>query len=83
MKRKIITVYGKKFTILVCTILALTITGCSEKSEESGIIVEGLENQDENGQEDNLDNFESDEKESENGEGGASEEGNKKFETNK
>lgn len=44
MKRKIITDYGKRVTVLLGTILALTITGCSEKVGEAGVTVEEIEN---------------------------------------
>ena len=39
MKKRKVIHYGKKFTVLVCVALTLTITGCSEKSEESGVMV--------------------------------------------
>ena len=57
MKKRKVIHYGKKFTVLVCVALTLTITGCSEKSEESGVMVDKIENvqsenQNEGGQED-------------------------------
>ena len=44
MKRKIITDYGKRLTVLLGTVLVMTITGCSEKLDETGVTVEEIEN---------------------------------------
>lgn len=57
MKKRKVIHYGKKFTVLICVALTLTITGCSEKSEDSDVMVEKIEdvqseNQNESGQED-------------------------------
>lgn len=57
MKKRKVIHYGKKFTVLICVALTLTITGCSEKSEDSDVMVEKIEDvqsekQNESGQED-------------------------------
>lgn len=57
MKKRKLIHNGKKFMVLVCVALTLAITGCSEKSEDSGVMVEKIEdvqseNQNESAQED-------------------------------
>lgn len=71
MKKRKVIHYGKKFTVLICVALTLTITGCSEKSEDSDVMVEKIEdvqseNQNESGQEAETKEEDESEKNSEN-----------------